>query len=207
MSKYFIFPILILTLITMGAGCNANKQTGENIKQNENNFNRGMSSSTPWDDMRVTGTSTDLIVGKKVVIMGTDNSDGTISAQQIMIGDISSMPVGTSTRGQFVFNSSTSPDNGEQTAPPASGEQQWQPPADGQIPDRAQFRQRTGDKENGEGNKIRSARVTGQNSTIGEILKKDDTSLVIKLNDGGSKIVFYSASTKIFILTPQPSPR
>lgn len=203
MPKFLILSVAVLVLVIMGAGCNADKQTGENTNQNQNNFNsHRMSSGTP-DNMRVMGTSTDLIVSKKVVVMGTTNSDGTITAQQIMIGDVSAMPFGTSTRKQLNFNSSTSgDDSGQITPPPSSDGQQWQPPADGQMPEQAQFRQRTGDGENMEGNKIRPARVAGQTSTVGEILKKDDTSLVIKLNDGGSKIVFYSATTKIFILTP-----
>ncbi len=201
MRGYFLFLILVLALVTMGAGCNVNKQTGENINQNQNNFNHRMSSSTPWDNVRVMGTSTDLIVGKKVVVMGTVNSDSTITAQEIMIGDISAMPFGTSTRRQHDFSSST-PGAGEQITPsPSSGGQQWQPPAEGQMPDRAQFRQQTGDGEN----RIRPARIAGQSLIIGEILKKDDASLVIKLDDGGSKIVFYSATTKIFILTPLPA--
>lgn len=49
-----------------------------------------------------------------------------------------------------------------------------------------------GNGANGGGN-----RGAGPNGTMGEILSKDDKSLTVKLEAGGSKIVFYSDSTKI----------
>jgi hypothetical protein len=37
----------------------------------------------------------------------------------------------------------------------------------------------------------------GVNAVMGEVLSKDATSFTVKLRDGGSKIVFYSASTTV----------
>ncbi|PIT88240.1 MAG: hypothetical protein COU29_03160 [Candidatus Magasanikbacteria bacterium CG10_big_fil_rev_8_21_14_0_10_36_32] len=211
-SVGFVFSIIILTLLTMGAGCNTLKQEGDvtsnNIQEKQqNDFGNRISSSTPKNDMQVMGTSTDLIIGKKVIVMGVTNSDSTITAQQIIIGDISiMMAFNSSTNKQPRFNSSTLDDSNEIIISPATEKRQFQPPTSGEMPDKSQFRQWSDNEGNTPpNNNTRQARLTSSQSVIGEIIKKDDISLVVKLNDGGSSIVFYSGSTKIFILTPPPA--
>jgi hypothetical protein len=47
----------------------------------------------------------------------------------------------------------------------------------------------------------RTGRGTGANFLNGEVITKDDQSLTLKMSDGSSKIVFFSASTQISKIT------
>lgn len=205
MRGYFISIFIItLMLLTTGIGCGTKKPENKNenlpgaadarAQRNRNDF---FSSSTL---NRIQGDNEDLTVGKKVVIMGSTNSDGTITAQQIMIGEMPSFTgmfaTGTRERVSSVPNGDNHP--------------QFQPPAEGILPPEGVQFQRRAEENNGNwGSGDRSSekrthptRMSGQAMIVGEILKKDKVSLIIKVTDGGSKIVFYSDKTEIFFLQP-----
>ncbi len=48
-----------------------------------------------------------------------------------------------------------------------------------------------------QGTSIRGNKPGGAGLNFGEIISKDDKSITIKLTDGGSKIIFYSANTEV----------
>lgn len=141
-----------------------------------------MASSTDKGPQMPKGTKDDLKVGKKVTVMGTAGADGIVSATRITIGE---MGPGNFQPGKFstsTMASSTKFNKGQY--PQGQHPQRKDGQAGGQWTGR------------GPGGDQSMARVSG------EILKKDDTSLTIKNSDGGSKLVYYSEKTEIFIFQP-----
>lgn len=173
------------------SGCGQTNTAAHN-NTNKNGLPRGnnASSTEKMFNAGAKATLADLVVGKKVTVVGTANSDGTVSAKRIMIGEPGGFMMRgatstTSTGENFRFNNSNQP-------PPASSGQ-----FNGQ--NRGQMGM-GGQRPNGGG------RAMGGNGMVrGEIISKDETSLVIKNQDGGSKIVFYSDKTEVSIFQPPTS--
>ncbi|MCX6779291.1 MAG: hypothetical protein NTU97_03610 [Candidatus Magasanikbacteria bacterium] len=195
MSKKYSLPLLLLVVFVLaGAGC-ATKQAlknnnGDFVKGNQNREGGNFASSSEFMAGRVKGSLDDLKEGTKVMVMGISNQDGTISASQILIGDFNNFA--SSTRP--LFASSTVGKQGGVPGQRQGGQMQ------GRQGDGANFGgQRQG---GGQGR----ARMAGQARVIGEILKKDTIGLVIKINDGGSKIVLYSDKTEVFSLSTSTPP-
>ena len=132
-----------------------------------------------------------------VEIFGTQNSDGTASAQRIIVS--TSTAALENLRQQMMDRfreNTTTPQNGPDQSSPQQQDGQRQP--DGQFTQRRFANGTASAQRSGLG----GFRGQVAANLIGEILSKDDTSLTIKLTDGGSKIVFYSTSTPIFQLNP-----
>jgi len=183
MHKYFLLPIVSLLII--GAGCNSG-QPKNSVEQNfnrPNNFNNASNTDRNIDQTK--GGIADLIIGKKIMAMGTTNANGTINAGQITVG----------------FENF----NNQRFGPPSSTTSSTNGGQNGQFQRRnfngGNGQNRTGDSGSGQ----RMANRSGQARALGEILKKDDISLILKLDNGGSQIVYYSTTTQIFIFQP-PTP-
>ncbi len=143
------------------------------------------------DDQLADATVGDLTLGAKIMVMGKTNTDGSVSADRIIIGDLDFsrfMPPAGASGGARLFGDRPMDDRPASAGagffqpdarprPDGQARGNWQPGAGGAPTDR-QFQRSTS-----------MARVSG------EVLSLADNSLVIKLDDGGSKIVFFSEAT------------
>jgi len=181
MQKYFIICSMAIFSLFI-AGCSSVPVTNKigNGQVSNNKMADFNSSTERFLNNSVTSTVSDLLVGKKVMVMGTTNADGTINASQIIMGEFPTSSFGFDRGGS---TSST-----------------------------VQFRNQSGGSQNMNGGNFNGQRpnITGANGSgkvraktasmtrvNGEILKIDTTSLVVKVAEGGSKMVFYTNNTKI----------
>jgi len=184
MFRYLaIFGILSFSfLLIVGCG-NTNKVVPNSNSVNENR-ERPEGTFFASSTNRLLLKREDLKVADKIMVMGTSNSDGTITASQIILGDFINNP-------GFRRDGSTSTPEFNNTGSPSSS-------VSGQQLDRRQFG-RQGGALAGRGNAAGLARLSG------EIIKLEENNLVLKIQDGGSKIVYFSDKTEIFKMNP-PEP-
>jgi hypothetical protein len=198
MSKRILFANLLLVMVLLlGAGC-----TGKGGEGNQNNYAEIASSTlfqagqTLWEENFDEVNLDQVIVGEKIMVMGKANADGSILAEQIIIGGGEGMM-------SFVG----------QNQPPAEGDEQvieranFTPPEGGERPDfnnlsdeeRAQLRERMpagGGGTRGAGGAGRGGNFS-QGRASGEVIAKDAGSITLKLEAGGSKLIFFSSSVKV----------
>ena len=180
-------------VLLIGAGCGAKNNAAVDKEWNgpgnrfagENQINggfRGMNFAT--------GTVADLIIGKQVTVLGESAGDGSVSAERIMLGDFLAFGNRTGTAA-IVSGTPGSGQNGNGSV----GRRNWEGErAGGQA------------GSNGMGGRAGMARAVGQNAWHGEILNLAADNFILKMGDGGSKIIFYSSSTLIMIATKPLAP-
>jgi len=197
-KKVFLFfcVFCVLVLIT---GC-AKKVDTNNTDQNQQQSQENQMPT--WNENFDEASLSDLEIGQQISVSGTENSDNSISANQIMIGndetDFENM--GDRTMRPPAGNNSDGQSNNNQLQPPAGFN-------NGQRPDfqnmsdeeRAKMREQMGaGGGTAGGGRVRSGNLSnGATRLVGEILYKDDTTITLKLTDGGSKLIFYSDETKV----------
>jgi len=185
MKKYFLLTMVLGGLLTI-SGCAVKNRVAQNAWGNGRNF--ATSTQQKFDFPK--GAVSDLVVGKNITVMGVANSDGSISASQIMIGD---MP-GFGGQGMGNRNGTSSPMFNTSSAP-------QMPAGQNQTGERRQFQggERQGDRSGGNPpGGVQRNRAGGR--VVGEIMKVDAIALIVKLTDGGSKIIFYTDKTEIFLI-------
>lgn len=201
MSKFFSLLVLSSVIILAGSGCSTNtkKQNNLNIKNNNWGEQRGDFASSTAPNNRIQASLNDLTIGKEVMITGSSNGNGSITATEIMIGDFKN------------FASSTRPNLNKGSSSQPIGET-------GVVSDRSMDRQRfdgnftppiSSGSEGSIGPNSRASSglgVASQVRFVGEIIKKDATSLVIKIANRGSQIVYYTEKTLVYLMDKSLQP-
>jgi len=199
-----IIILALLFLLLVSTGC-LNKEVQDISEQNNNNQNQEAPNennlSPGWNEYFIESNLNDLVIGKYILVMGTENN-GSISANQIIIAkekvDFENMP---RLMRPLINTNSGSQNSDSQPIQPLEG-------SNGQRPDfeemqnmsneeRQKFmeemRGRMGERNGGSG--FRVARASMERFE-GEIIDLDKDIITLKLI-GGSKLIFYSNETKI----------
>lgn len=224
-KKYFI-PLLCLAVLTI-SGCGTNKNTDTNNSQNKNQSQQQQNSQKPQRIMNenfIQGNLNNLEVGKKAMIMGTANNDGTVVAHQVIIAN------SDADFNQFGPNRNRETNgNGQENSQgndPQQNRNTWNS-QNGERPDfgqfqnlseeereqfraqrgnfqnlseeeRAQMREQMGSRGFNGGN--RPAMNRSMTHLNGEITDKDETTITLKLQDGSTKLIFVFEETFVDII-------
>jgi hypothetical protein len=132
------------------------------------------------------GTLEDLVIGEKVVVMGIENQDGSITATMLSIGTL---------EDRSEFSPNTERDFSHRPASEEFDPEGFRNLSQGERMERMREMRDSGEMPSMEGG---AGRMRGGAAFVrGEIIDKDEMSITVELVEGGSKLVFYSDSTQI----------
>jgi hypothetical protein len=196
-------PILVILIALFGIGTivglsyyrgkitTQNKESGEDVQsvgENQERINRG--ADFQMDNLE-TGGPDDLVIGEQIFVMGTENQDGSITAERVYIGEYNENSQGGSGFPQDGTGiEKRLPEGNRPSMPEGINPEEFRNLSMEERRERMQEIRGDNFSLNGQSD-VGFARVRG------EIINKDETSLTLKLIDGGSKFIFYSAGTQI----------
>ncbi|MFH1827052.1 MAG: hypothetical protein ABH812_01295 [bacterium] len=208
MKKQILIFLSLVCLLTV-SGCSTNTQTNDSNKNvvppqnqekatNQNKMQR-------WQENFDEASSTEMLIGNKIMVMGNENSDGSVVADRIIIGGLPAQAGENMNSDNITRTRQQTGENSENTADDNNDASRFS----GQSGTRPDFQnmsdeERTKIREQMQASRMARGSVqagkakTGDTSMArlnGEIIEKDAESITIKLDSGGSKLIFLSSST------------
>jgi len=207
MKKYYIIIILISAISI--SGCSSKKEDlsdTENQDHSQVQGDRAFQNRFAMFDNMPEAQISDVIIGAKIMVMGTQNSDGSISADRILIGnDESSFEnIGLLGRQPDMENQQQVDQNSDSDSSQIFERPNFDPSQFQNMSDeeRSQMReQMAGQRGNFSGTGPTARTGTGQQMVriVGEVIKIDETNIVLKV-EGGSKLIFFSGDTSVNLI-------
>ncbi|MFA6537317.1 MAG: hypothetical protein WCT18_02855 [Patescibacteria group bacterium] len=180
--------LLLVPVSLILAGCVKTNGNRQNLK-NPEQINRGQNGqgfNKMFENLNLQKIAlADLKLNDKVTVFGPINSDGSVNAEKLILGDL------------IETMKTAKHDNPEVLLPQEKqkNEKENFPPRDQNDFERKEF---TGQKGAGKGMMLGRAQ-----NLVGEILKIEEQTITIKLPDGGSKIILLNDKTEISNFDPQ----
>ena len=180
MKKYYIIILVVIIGLTVSIYFLSKDKANDNqsVSVLENQTNNKLE-KPKWEDGFTKAGLDDLEINQKILVMGSENSNGSIIADRIIIGDneIEFTQMGGDMERREINKENVS----------------------GEIDEEREEMRKTVEGRTTDGTRGNISVNTDQSVVrlIGEIIDIDDDSLTLKLDTSGSKIIFYSDSTEI----------
>lgn len=186
-KKIFIAPLLLVSIVML-SGCSTQQNNIDIGKQNQQK--QGNENEIKDDDQFLKEnfeelTLEDLNIGDAISVVGQEDSSGAFSAVRIVVGQT---PDKIRT---FQEN------NSDKTAGREQGYGQYNEKPDFKNMSKG-GRQKIMAQTNGRASALNDTKSSTVTRLNGEILDIDENSLTLKLNDGGSKLIYTSIKISIF---------
>lgn len=189
----FILSILVLTV----TGCTIEKGV-QNENQAQNQQKEDNITHPARNQNLEEANLEDLKIGIYVSVAGTENSDGSVSAGRIIIGNSGTdFKRIAGLRQPLNDNNNQAESGGGQLVD--RNKPNFEQMQNMSEKERMKFREEMKvQREAGGGRSGRANMGGGIARLSGEIIDKNDTTITLKIKEGGSKLIFYSSETKIF---------